>query len=48
MTPKGSACHNSTTQQMQTELLRFLGVLQFFSAHIDHLLETAAPLYQVL
>jgi hypothetical protein len=31
-----------------TELLRFLGVLQFFSAHIDHLAEMAAPLYQVL
>jgi hypothetical protein len=31
-----------------TELLRLLGVLQFFSAHVDHLAEMAAPLYQVL
>jgi hypothetical protein len=27
-----------------TELLRFLGALQFLSAHIDHLAEMAAPL----
>jgi RNase H-like domain found in reverse transcriptase len=31
-----------------TELLLFFGVQQFFYAHIDHLAEMAAPLYQVL
>jgi hypothetical protein len=31
-----------------SELLRFLGLLQFFSGHIDRLAEMAAPLYNVL
>jgi RNase H-like domain found in reverse transcriptase/Integrase zinc binding domain len=31
-----------------TELLRFLGLLQFFGAHVDHLAELAAPLHAVL
>jgi Reverse transcriptase (RNA-dependent DNA polymerase) len=31
-----------------TELLRFLGSLQFFEAHVDHFDELAAPLYAVL
>jgi hypothetical protein len=35
-------------QTNATELLRFLGVLQFFSAHIYHIAEMAAPLYQIL
>jgi hypothetical protein len=30
------------------ELLRFLGLLQFFGTHVDHLAELAAPLYAVL
>jgi len=31
-----------------TELLRFLGLLQFFASHIDRLAEMARPLYHVL
>jgi hypothetical protein len=31
-----------------TELLRFLGLLQFFGVHVDHLTQLAAPLYAVL
>jgi hypothetical protein len=31
-----------------TELLTFLGLLQFFSTHIDHLADLSAPLYEVL
>jgi hypothetical protein len=31
-----------------TELLRFLGVLQYFGSHIDHLADIAAPLYDML
>jgi Reverse transcriptase (RNA-dependent DNA polymerase) len=31
-----------------TELLRFLCLLQFFEAHVNHLAELAAPLYAVL
>jgi Reverse transcriptase (RNA-dependent DNA polymerase) len=31
-----------------SELLRFLGLLQFFSGHIDRLAEMTAPLYEVL
>jgi Reverse transcriptase (RNA-dependent DNA polymerase) len=31
-----------------TEILRFLGLVQFFGAHVDHLAELAAPLYAVL
>jgi hypothetical protein len=31
-----------------TELLQFLGLLQFFGAHVDHLAELAAPLHAVL
>jgi hypothetical protein len=31
-----------------TELLRFLRLLQFFGAYVDHLAELAAPLYAVL
>jgi hypothetical protein len=31
-----------------TELLRFLGLLQFFRAHVDHWAELATPLYAVL
>jgi RNase H-like domain found in reverse transcriptase len=30
------------------ELLRFLGLLQFFGAHVDYLAELAAPLYAIL
>jgi Reverse transcriptase (RNA-dependent DNA polymerase) len=31
-----------------TEQLRFLGLLQFFGAHVDHLAELVAPLHAVL
>jgi hypothetical protein len=31
-----------------SELLRFFGLLQFFSSHIDRLAEMAVPLYDVL
>jgi hypothetical protein len=31
-----------------TELLRFLGCVQFFANHIDHCADKAAPLYEVL
>jgi hypothetical protein len=31
-----------------SELLRFFGLLQFFSSHIDTLAEMAVPLYKVL
>jgi hypothetical protein len=31
-----------------TEPLRFLGLLQFFRTHSDHLTDLSAPLYEVL